>query len=157
MTPSPDDENGELHTLLKEIRVADGRLSAPPRVEQAVLAAWDSRDGRDPGAWPSSSERAGRYWVLAAASVVFAVLVVRWGTGTQRHAPVAATSAPLQPAVEWLDPDPGSLRVLRLHVPTDTLRIQHPVFDPSGVGMVDVEMIIGVDGVARSVRLATAE
>lgn len=159
MTPGPDDQNGELQALLQEIRLADGRLSTPRRVEQAVLAAWDSRDSRDArdSAEPSPSERTGRYWLLVAASIVFAVLVIRWGTGTEQHAPVAETPAPLPPAVEWLDPDPGSLRVLRLRVPTESLRIQHPVFDPSGVGVVDVEMIIGVDGVARSVRLATAE
>jgi hypothetical protein len=56
-----------------------------------------------------------------------------------------------------LDPDPDSLQIVRLRVASETLRRQgYAVSDHDGDGTVEVEMVLGSDGMARSV-LVTSE
>jgi hypothetical protein len=164
-TPNDEWESGDMRTLLGELRQSDRRLSAPPRVEETVLAAWDSRDAEQVPITSTGPSWRTWGWMAAAASLVLAVAVV-----PSRVTPLPATDAastvngvtgtdaPTESALEWLDPDPASLQVVHLRVASDTLQAQGlAVSDPDGDGLVDIEMIVGVDGMARSVRVASAE
>jgi hypothetical protein len=144
---------------------AEANLTTPQRVEDALMRAWDS------GAHtPSSARRRRLKWtVLAlAASVVLAVaLRDRWAPildqtalRSEREAVLgnaAGAAADLSDAMAWLDPDPASLEIVRLRVASATLAAQGYTFlDPDGDGTVEIEMIIGTDGAARSVRFNAA-
>ena len=72
-----------------------------------------------------------------------------------RHA--AAAAADVSDAMAWLDTDTASLEIVRLRVASATLAAQGYTFrDPDGGGSVEIEMIIGADGAARSVRFNAA-
>jgi hypothetical protein len=158
-TPSSEPEADPLQALLGELRASDRNLSAPTRVEQTVLAAWDSN-----AAARVTGRRARPVWVewrwtAAAASLVLSAVVV--GISIVRRADTTGYDSAVsvwEPGWEWLDPDPGSLRVVRVRVPSDTLEVHGlAVDDPSRDGVVDIEMIVGEDGLARSVRVASVE
>jgi hypothetical protein len=153
----------ELREALRAMAEADADLATPQRVEDALMRAWDS------GAHsPSSRGRSGITWtVLAlAASLVLAVPAV---SSRDRRAPspdqtalrseretvleYAAGAADGSDAMAWLDTDPTSLEIVRVRVASATLAAQgYTVRDPDGGGSVEIEMIIGPDGAARSVR-----
>jgi hypothetical protein len=160
--PLPPDDP-ELREALRAMAEADADLATPQRVEDALMRAWDS------GAHsPTAGNRSGITWtVLAvAASLVLAVLAL---ASRDRRTPspdqtaqrseretvlgYAAGAADGSDAMAWLDTDPASLEIVRLRVASATLAAQgYTVSDPDGSGSVEIEMIIGPDGAARSVR-----
>jgi hypothetical protein len=156
-SPSSDRETDELQLLLGELRASDRNLSAPTRVEHAVLDAWDSK-ARVTNRQPRPIWVDWR-WMAAAASLVLAVVILRFSPVPLTD--TADTGLPVsvwEPGWEWLDPDPGSLRVVRVRVPGDTLDVPGLAVDaPSRDGLVDIEMIVGEDGLARSMRVASVE
>jgi hypothetical protein len=158
---TPDE--AELREVLRAMAEEDVRLTTPPHVEQSLMHEWDaranirsSRGDRLRDAWP----------ILAVeASLVLAVALWQWMSVDQRRsalsetqtapsrAPGASTAVSYE-SLAWLDTDPASLQIVRLRVPSTTLAAQgYAVTDPDGDGSVEIEMIIGADGAARSVRL----
>ena len=54
-------------------------------------------------------------------------------------------------------PDSASLTMMRVRMPRSAFsRLGVPIANPDGDGMVDVEVLVGEDGVARSIRRAAA-
>jgi hypothetical protein len=156
-SPSSEPETDELRRLLGELRASDRNLSAPTRVEHAVLDAWDTKARA--ANRPPRPVWADWRWMAAAASLVLVVVILR--VGPVRLTDTEDTGLPVsvwEPGWEWLDPDPGSLRVVRVRVPSDTLEGHGlAVHAPSRDGLVDIELIVGQDGLARSMRVASVE
>jgi hypothetical protein len=71
--------------------------------------------------------------------------------------PAVTAPWPSDETLAWLGADPASLQVVRIRVDSTALA-QHgyAVSDPDGDGLVDVEMIVGTDGIAQTVRLSPA-
>jgi hypothetical protein len=163
--PVPPDDP-ELREALRAMAEADANLTTPQRVEDSLMRAWDSR------AHTPSSARGRRriaWTVLAlAASLALAVaLRDRWAPITDQTAPrsaretapegAAGAAVDVSDTMAWLDTDPASLEIVRLRVASATLAAQGYTFsDPDGDGSVEIEMIIGSDGAARSVRFNAA-
>ena len=158
-------ENGpldpELRDALRVLKQEQRALGAPTEVEDRLMRAWD--DAHRATSRPRGAIGRG---VLATAAVgLLAVVVGYWWTSvarepsTSRAVPPAVTTAswPSDETLAWLGSDPGSLQVVRIRVASTALA-QHgfAVSDPDGDGLVDVEMVVGTDGIAQSVRLTPA-
>lgn len=158
--PTPDER--ALLQALRALAREDEGLAAPARVEARVLRAFDE-NRRTPIA-----HRRGLPGHLMKIAAVFLLAVAGgywWSTGgtqpaaDERGAPAPAIAAPW-PSAEalwWLDAEPGSLQIVHVQIDRDTLSAQgYPVADPDGDGLVDLEVILGQDGMARGVRVAPA-
>lgn len=152
----------ELLRALRTLAREEEDLATPPRVEGRLMRAFDETRivrSRHHGLLPGHA-------LKAAAVFVLAVLGGYWWSGggaeppaEQAPVPERAVTAPWpsSEALAWLDPEPGSLQVVYVRVASTTLATQgYAVGDPDGDGLVDLEVIVGDDGLARGVRVAPA-
>lgn len=207
-----DEHEPALREALRALAAAEASSAAPPRVERALLRAWDARHGRA-GASVAGDEtivsgtarvrRARQIWGPAvAAGLLWAALVAvsDWvGTqdrpGVERRAPRAGLAAearpldggwrdaavpedPVLPSARPIDhareaglpaPRPsarwtavvladesvtaeGVPLVVRMRVSREALEALG-VPAPGAAGMVDVDMVVGEDGVAQAFTL----
>ena len=78
-------------------------------------------------------------------------------TQDQTESPAVVASWPSSETWAWLDPDPESLQIVRVRIPSAALAAQGYAFeDADGDGLVELEVIVGADGMTRGVRLAQA-
>jgi len=146
---------------------ADDEAPVPPHVDAAVMAAWDATRGRLstrpsaqrllmrrlPARWP--------LWVAACAAVVVAAVVVASRATRNEAASSPSLSSPSLMEQELvLVPElaePGPLMLMRVRMTRrEFSRLGVPITNPQGDGLVDVEVLVGEDGVARSIRRAVA-
>jgi hypothetical protein len=147
----------ELRTdaALRALAVDDARVVAPAHVEGNVMRAWDAHlAGRRPGA--ALPRRIAPLWRLAAlaGAISLSTMHVWWPAG-----PVEAPRRPQSSALGAFAADPladgAGLMVMRVRMSRSALAsIGFPIPDPDAAGTVDVEVIVGEDGVARSIRRA---
>lgn len=154
MTSMRHEDQG-LADALEELRRAEVRMATPPHVEAAVLAEWDRVHAVDMASRPR------HFWrdaAAVAAAVTVAVGLAQLGQQLQR----ATQRAPARPDTSRtlllvgepiLQGEP--VRMVRMRVPASTL---------TGLGVrsvtgtpgehIDVDVIVGEDGVARAIRVA---
>ena len=151
-------QDARLADAIGVLREAEGRAKAPPRVAAAVLAAWDSTHPE------RRSTRAGdvlRRAAAVAAAVTITVALAQLGQQLHRSAQTAAEAARdtrtlLVVGEPILQGEP--VRVVRMRVPASTLTelgVRSATADTAA--HVDVDMIVGEDGVARAIRIGTQE
>jgi hypothetical protein len=158
----PNPEEQALLQALRALTREEQHVAAPPRVEARLLRAFDESRGRSP------RQRRGLPGQLLKVAAVFVLAVASrywWSVGgakppaDRQSAPVPAIAAPWPSAeaLSWLDAEPGSLQIVHVQMDGDTLAAQgYAVADPDGDGLVDLEVILGQDGMARGVRVAPA-
>lgn len=152
MTPTRHDEYS-LADAFEELRREEAAIETPAHVEAAVLAAWDE-------AHAESARRPRSLWrnvVAVAAAVTIAVGLAQLGRQLQRLTQPATKQAQnsgtlLLVGEPILQGEP--VRMVRMRVPASTL---------SGLGVrpvtgspgehIDVDVIVGEDGVARAIRV----
>jgi len=157
---SPDEQ--ALVRALRTLAREDEGVGTPPHVEARLMRAFDETrtlQTRRRGVF-------GGHLLKAAAVFVLAVLGGYWLSGQnvkppsgQRQVSEPAITAPWpsSEALSWLDAEPGSLQIVYVQVASATLAAQgYAVGDPDGDGLVDFEVIVGLDGLARGVRVAPA-
>jgi hypothetical protein len=138
--------------LLRALRDEESRVPTPPRVEQAVLAAWDA-DHAAPTP-RSAAVPAWRAMGAIAAAVMLAVTLTMLGTALRGlvESPVRASTALVfvgEPFHRGED-----VRVVRMRLPASTLSAIGVRSMTGGLDeVVDVDVIVGEDGVARAIRL----
>ena len=160
--PTTNAEEQELLRALRTLARDDERVETPPRVEVRLMRAFD--ENRTP-----RSHRPALFAPhLLKAATVFGLAAVGgyWlsGRGVEPPTERAAVSEPAvsaawlsSDALTWLDPEPGSLQIVHVRVDSETLVAHgYAVGDPDGDGLVDLEVILGDDGLARGVRVAPA-
>ena len=152
----------ELLSALRTLAREEEGLGTPPRVEGRLMRAFDeTRTVR------SRHQRMFAGHALKAAAVfVLAVMGGYWWSGggaeppseqAQVPEPAVTEPWPSSEALVWLDPEPESLHIVHVRVASATLVAQgYAVGDPDGDGLVDLEVIVGDDGLARGVRVAPA-
>ena len=160
-----DPDKDELKAGLRAIARDEAALQASDEVEARVMRAWDAAQAERRSTTPRFVLRG---LEMAAGLVLLAAGTYLWvgaqGRSTSRAAvaPQQAPSlaAPAWPADEvqaWLDVDPGPLQIVRVGVSRATLVAQgYPASDPDGDGLVEIDVVVGADGVARSIQLAAA-
>ena len=153
MTSMRHDDH-DLADALAALRRAEARIEAPPHVEAAVLAAWDSAHAL------GTARRSRSLWrdaTAVAAAVTIAVGLAQLGQQLRR----ATQPAPGQPGNSRtlllvgepiLQGEP--VRMVRMRVPASTLTELgvRPVTGTAGEH-IDVDVIVGEDGVARAIRV----
>jgi hypothetical protein len=146
-----------MNDLFNALAEDDARADVPPHVREAVLRAWDERQGR-PAArlWPWARTLA---WsaVPAAALIAFGAFWLWPGTPPRHEAPgveytereiTAEYALVVDPAV-----DPNTLSVMRVRLSRGVLAsLGVPMEHPEAAGTVEVELVVGEDGVARAIR-----
>ena len=148
-------ENTDLADALNVLRQDEADIEAPPHVEAAVLAAWDRaharrREERPRGMWRESA--------AVAAAIIIALGLGQLGRELQRTTRAAATPAAesrtlLLVGEPILQGEP--VRVVRMRVPASTLTglgVRSATGDAAA--HVDVDVIVGEDGIARAIRVA---
>ena len=171
-------------TLEESLRAlaADDAGQVPPHVDAAVMAAWDDftdRQGprrttmwnRMTGAlrraptWQQMTMwgrvRPWPIWVAASAGLVIAAVLLTWSTpGENSGRRIAAPPAALIQDELVLVPEfegAGPLTLMRVRMTRrEFARLGVPISNPEGDGLIDVEVLVGEDGVARSIRRAVA-
>ena len=129
----------------------DRALCAPPHIDSAVMAAWDDAQ---------AAARVRQWWqgpfilVAAAAVLLIAASVVRLAVTrdepAERSGPILTLSA---------DPvfDTESLHIVRVRMPREALRaLGVALVEPEASGLVDVDVVVGDDGLPREIRRVTA-
>ena len=147
-----------LRALAADDAVDDG-VQVPAHVDAAVMAAWEA--AWDAG-WPRKPRTAPRPWApwaVAFAAVVMTAVLVTWPT-SDTAAPSSTTNAP-SPLIQQelvLVPEldrAGPLMLMRVRMTRrEFSRLGVPISNPDSGGLVDVEVLVGEDGVARSIRRA---
>jgi hypothetical protein len=151
-------------TLEESLRtLAADDPQVPPHVDAAVMAAWDeSADRKGPRRttiW--DGVRPWPIWVTACAGLVIAAVLLTGTTpGENAGRRNAASLAPLMQNELVLVPEfegAGPLTLMRVRMTRrEFSRLGVPLSNPEGDGLVDVEVLVGEDGVARSIRRAVA-
>jgi len=128
----------------------------------AVAVVVTSRAGNEAphtlrGVAPDKSSTPGKRDVPAGAIAVPPRIELAAAPSPTRRPPVAPPPAG---AAYVLVPDAGMdapLTMMRVRMPRSAFsRLGVPIANPDGDGMVDVDVLVGEDGVARSIRRATA-
>ena len=153
----------ELKAGLRAIAREDAALRAPDEVEVRVMRGWDAAQA----VRRSTTRRFVPHGLQVAAALVLLAAGTLWWAGTRDRSAFTAAPDPAEPVTvsalssdeiqAWLDLDPGPLQIVRVGVSKATLVAQgYPVSDPDGDGLVEIDVVVGADGVARSVQLAAA-
>ena len=149
---NPDDQN--LSTLFDALRHAEADDSAPPRVEFSVMRAWDVFHA--PAV--SNVRVTAASWVASlAAAAVLAISLTVVG-GRLRSAAVvpplrAADTLPTVILVGEPVRDDEQIRLVRMRVPASALHALGVTSTAALEDDVDIDVIVGEDGVARALSL----
>lgn len=141
-----------LTSALDSLRQIEGHIEAPPHVEAAVLAAFDQ-------AHAQRMVSPARHWwqrvAAVAAAVTLSVGLAQLGRALQQAVRMPTTAADnsdtlLLVGEPILQGEP--VRVVRMRLPASTL-MGLGVRAASDVAQVDVDVIVGEDGIARAIRV----
>jgi len=131
----------------------------PAHVDAAVMAAWETAwDASRAGQAPAAS-RPWIPWAVACAGIVMTAVLLTWrpaSPGASSRTAVSAASLIQQELVLVPEFDrAGPLMLMRVRMTRrEFSRLGVPISNPDGDGLVDVEVLVGEDGVARSIRRA---
>ena len=149
---NPDDQN--LPALFDALRRAEADDSAPPHVESAVMMAWDASHA--PAV--SSIRVSAASWVASvAAAAVLAISLTVVG-GRLRSAALVTTShaGETSPTVILVGEPVGDgeqIRLVRMRMPASALHALGVTSTAALEDDVDIDVIVGEDGVARALSL----
>jgi len=159
MKPLEANDDDKLTDLFECLREDEAEVEAPARVRSAVLAAWDAQ--RDsyvvPGFSRTDNKKTG-FWrgaAALAAGVVLAVALTRLGGALQSGiAPLPQESTATLHLVGEPIGDGEAVRVVRMRM-APAMLASLGIRSTAGelVESVDVDVIVGEDGVARAVRV----
>jgi hypothetical protein len=162
MRHEPEDfSSGLLKDALDAVREDDGATPVPLRLQHRVMGEWDVRSAR------RKRRSATLAWSgLMAASVIAAIVLSRPSIATVLHLPRADTDArPIEVVGANLhftdvtiDDDPASMQYVQVRMPQSALAdLGFPIADPADDQTVVVEVLVGLDGVSRGLRVLSKE
>jgi hypothetical protein len=168
----PHAVDGVLAEAIRAVAQDDAGSKVPPHVETAIMQAWDSR-ARATG---DHRHRTGsrRLWFVGLAATVMLSSAAMWMIegGVNDHAGMTSSAERMDGAAGTdglaadagaelatmdvvLDEDPTSLQVVQLSVePAVLTAFGFPVADFIDGRPIEIEVLVGLDGVPRAIRNA---
>ncbi len=146
-------QHDDLAALLDALRDAESGDAAPAHVEAAVMRAWDASRAQTP---PARLSVLSQFASVAAGAVIAAGLTVLGGhlrSTTAVRASLAADTSPTVILVGEPILDGEHVRLVRMRLPAATLHALGVRSTASATGDIDVDVVIGEDGVARGLSL----
>lgn len=146
-------QHDDLAALLDALRDAESGDAAPAHVEAAVMRAWDASRAQTP---PARLSVLSQFASVAAGAVIAAGLTVLGGHLRSTTAVRASPAADTSPTVILVgEPilDGEHVRLVRMRLPAATLHALGVRSTASATGDIDVDVVIGEDGVARGLSL----
>jgi hypothetical protein len=147
-----------LGDALQRLAEADAELSAPPRVEAALIAAFRERR-RKPGVIRMRPQVG--VWAAAAAAAVVALVAVRISF-VQPPEPGPAelqeeVATPFYPLVPGFDPDAAAYQpAVRIEMPRTALAAYGLPVNVERIEVpIQADLLIGEDGTARAIRFVS--
>jgi hypothetical protein len=147
-------DNDDLVALLDALRDAESCAAAPAHVETALMRAWDA--SRAPGRTQAPLSAASRFAALAAGAVLAAGLTFLGGhlrSATAVNPVLATDAAPVVILIGEPILEGEHVRLVRMRMPAATLHTLGVRSTAFAAGDVDVDVVVGEDGVARAVSL----
>jgi hypothetical protein len=151
MTNQHDDP---LAALLDALRDAESGDAAPPHIETVLMRAWDAAHGSHTP--PARLSAISRFASLAAGAVVAAGLTLLGGhlrSTTAVRPPLATATSPTVILVGEPILDGEQVRLVRMRMPAATLHALGVRTTALATSDVDVDVVVGEDGVARGLSL----
>lgn len=164
----------DLDALLRALAEEDAEVEVAPRIERDVMHTWDVTRAVRSRAAGTHASLLRRFWLHTAAAcfavVVLAAFVDTTVVKVRDVTQPDSVGAPSRPMTSRGSPDdggfaglghtvsdPSSLTVVRMRVPMRTLsHLPLPIVDTETSGSVVIEVLVGEDGVARSIRPVSA-
>jgi hypothetical protein len=145
-----------LEERLRALAEADAKLAAPPRVEAALSAAFRMRHAR-----PLRL----RWWSVAVAAAVAALLLVAVRISTVRPGPVDGPDEILEVATGFFPLMPGFDAEAAQSEPTVRVEMPRSVLASFGLPVdvnrvyepVKADLVIGNDGMTRAIRFVSTQ
>lgn len=151
MTPT---DNDHLAALLHALRDAESGHTAPPHVEATLMRAWDASHA--PRSSPARLTLVSQFASLAAGAVLVTVLTLLGGhlrSATSVRPSLAADPSPTVILIGEPILDGEHVRLVRMRMPAATLHALGVRSTALSPGDVDVDVVVGEDGVARGLSL----
>ena len=156
LTGSHGRKDDAVERMLEAVREDDRSASVPSRIEERVMRAWDAQTSRTPERRRLTGRAILASAVAAAACLVLAAAL--WFQRVDRSVAVLSTEVDLDPLQTiastgvLLQDDPASLQLVRISVePSVLVAYGYPLANPMDTQPVDVDVLIGLDGVARAI------
>ena len=152
--------DGVLAKAIRAVSRDDAETEVPAHLETLVMQAWDARTGANVETPNRAASRRRLLFAGLAASVMLssaAVWMVKRGAtddSTNVATGVAGYYGAEVATVDVvLDDDPASLQVVKLSIePSVLTTFGYPVPDLVEGGPVEIEVLVGLDGVPRAIR-----
>jgi hypothetical protein len=166
-------DSGTVGEAWREFACEDAALTAPPELERRVLAGWEALQHPQCGSHRRSERRV--FWAVGAlaGTLLVAFALRSYRATTVRPTPVSGTAVsatravgdlhhwprrmPTADAVFTLAADPAleteNLELIRVRMPRLALQAAGVVVSgPNAEGFVEVDVVVGEDGLPRDVR-----
>lgn len=157
---------------LRAVQRDNSETQVPPHVEAFVMRAWDAWASADACEPRRATRRPLWFAALAASALLVAAIWMQRGGGGESGYEGGAESAyeqslagdgfvpyPIEAMATVdvvLDEDPASLQLVQLSIqPSVLTAFGFPVADPADDRPVEVEVLVGLDGVPRAIRHAS--
>ena len=157
-----------LSEAIRLVAEDDRATEIPAHLETAVMKAWDVRAGRDSRRFRLGARRVGVAALATAACAVLAAALWVQRAGDNGSATGPAPAAPGETVFDdvadssldsiattgvLMEEDRASLQLVRLSVqPSVLAAFGYPLANPTDTEPLDVEVLIGLDGVPRAIR-----
>ena len=140
-----------LASALDDLREVEAHIEAPPHVETAVLAAWDRTHAQRTA---SPARRSWQHVAAVAAALTIAAGLAQLGDALREAVTTSTTVANNNTLLLVGEPilQGEPVRVVRMRLPASTLA-GLGVRAVTDLAQVDVDVIVGEDGVARAIRV----
>jgi hypothetical protein len=164
MRNSDLDEYRLVADAMRLVRQDDEATRIPFVVEASVLEMWDRRP--KPDSHDHRRADVGRFWFLSAAAVMIAIAGLWFAIPPIPYEQPASSNDETSFTEVWIgtlatsdivmDEDSESLQVVQLRIdPSVLTTFGFPVWNPADTRPMNVDVLIGIDGVPRVIRPAT--
>jgi len=148
-------DDPRVEASLRALAIDDAQGAVPPHLEAGVMRAWDAQDALRPGPVARGSWTPLAWRLVAIAVAVAITTIYIWLPARRAEGPRAVAADATGALATEQRGEPTGLSVVRVRMSRSAFAsLGFPILEPDAAGVVDVEVIVGEDGVAQSIRRA---